>query len=150
MIHAQAAGLLISAVLVYHRTVEPLRYEEPATAADRTGHRFLRNWQIADFVLADLNAYVDLPHRVTVVARSCSGEGTAYDPEARRIDLCYEDLAEERELFEHAESRTNPDEDLADSVRETLYHEAGHALRDALDLPEAGDRAEEDAADRPS
>ncbi|WP_329380127.1 DUF4344 domain-containing metallopeptidase [Streptomyces sp. NBC_01351] len=124
-----------------------LRLEEPATAADRDVHRFLRNWQIADFVLADLNAYVDLPHRVMVVARSCAGEGTAYDPSERRIDLCYEDLVEEREAFERAESWLQ-DEDLADLTRETLYHEAGHALRDALDLPDAGARAEEDAADR--
>ncbi|MCX4691340.1 DUF4344 domain-containing metallopeptidase [Streptomyces sp. NBC_01408] len=123
-----------------------LRYEKPA-AADRDGSRFLKDRALAESTLADLNAYVDLPYRVTVVARSCAGEGSGYDPAGHRIELCYDDLAEERELFERGESR-NPDEDLSEVVRETLLHEAGHALVDALDLPDEGERAEEDAADR--
>ncbi|WP_404957101.1 DUF4344 domain-containing metallopeptidase [Streptomyces sp. 147326] len=122
-----------------------LRYEKPA-AADRAGYRFLRNRAVADLVLADLNGYLALPYGITVVARSCSGEGTGYDPAEPRIELCYDDLAEERALFEQAGSHTS-DEQLAEVVRETLYHEAGHALVDALDLPDKGARAEEDAAD---
>ncbi|MEU9109430.1 DUF4344 domain-containing metallopeptidase [Streptomyces xanthophaeus] len=123
-----------------------LRYERPAPA-DEEAARFLKDRSLPESALADLNAYLDLPHRVTVVARSCAGEGTGYDPAEQRIELCYDDLAEERELFGRARS-ARPDEDLADVVRETVHHEAGHALVDALDLPDAGDRAEEDAADR--
>ncbi|WP_158754474.1 DUF4344 domain-containing metallopeptidase [Streptomyces sp. NRRL F-2580] len=122
-----------------------LRYEQPA-AADRAAHRFLRDRAVADPVLADLNAYLTLPYGVAVVARSCSGQGTGYDPAAHRIELCYDDLAEERALFEQAGSPASDDQ-LADVVRETLYHEAGHALVDALDLPDNGARTEEDAAD---
>ncbi|MFD9408979.1 DUF4344 domain-containing metallopeptidase [Streptomyces sp. NPDC059989] len=121
-----------------------LRYEEPA-AADRKHQRFLKDRALAESVLADLNAYVDLPHRVEVVARSCDGEGTGYDPGERRIELCYDDLTEERELIERSGSG-RPDEDLAEIVRETIHHEAGHALADALHLT-LDDRAEEDAAD---
>ncbi|MCX5404986.1 DUF4344 domain-containing metallopeptidase [Streptomyces sp. NBC_00335] len=116
-----------------------LRYEK-AAPADEADARFLRNWQLAEFTLADLNDYVDLPHLVTVRAKSCHGEGTGYDPDTRTIELCYDDLAEQREHFD--------DEDLSELVRETIYHEAGHALIDALDLPDEGARAEEDAADR--
>ncbi|MGW7434680.1 DUF4344 domain-containing metallopeptidase [Streptomyces sp. NPDC054849] len=124
-----------------------LRYETPATA-DRHTSRLLKDRSLAELTLTDLNAYIDLPHRVTVVARSCAGEGTAYDPEQRRIELCYDDLTEERELFERAGVRP-PDEQLAGIVRETLHHEAGHALIDALGLPVRDQgRAEEDAADR--
>ncbi|MEU7728619.1 DUF4344 domain-containing metallopeptidase [Streptomyces sp. NPDC040724] len=122
-----------------------LRYEEPA-AGDRAAYRFLRNRAVADSVLADLNGRLALPYGITVLARSCSGEGTGYDPAARRIELCYDDLAEERALFERAGSPI-PDEQLAEVVRETLHHEAGHALVHALDLPDEGARAEEDAAD---
>lgn len=122
-----------------------LRYEKPA-AADRAEYRFLRDRAVADPVLADLNGHLVLPYGITVVARSCSGEGTGYDPAAHRIELCYEDLAEERALFERSGSPTS-DEELAEVVRETLYHEAGHALVDVLDLPDKGARAEEDAAD---
>ncbi|MGR4883206.1 DUF4344 domain-containing metallopeptidase [Streptomyces sp. LARHCF249] len=123
-----------------------LRYERPA-AADGQDARLLKAWKSAESALADLNGYVALPHRVTVAARSCSGEGTGYDPAQRRIELCYDDLAEERALFERA-GDPRPDERLAEVVRETLYHEAGHALVDALDLRPGDDRAEEDAADR--
>lgn len=116
-----------------------LRYEKPAPS-DGPDARFLQTWKPAEFTLADLNAYVELPYPVTVLAKSCHGEGTGYDPDTHRIELCYDDLTEQRELFD--------EEDLSQLVRETIYHEAGHALVDALDLPDDGDRAEEDAADR--
>ncbi|MFJ8012920.1 DUF4344 domain-containing metallopeptidase [Streptomyces sp. NPDC096339] len=122
-----------------------IRYEEPAPA-DAAEARFLRDRKLIEPVLADLNAYLALPHRVTVTARSCAGEGTGYDPAERLVELCYDDLTEDRELFDHAGS-PHPDEDLAEVVRETIHHEAGHALADALDLA-LDDRAEEDAADR--
>ncbi|MFZ3499971.1 DUF4344 domain-containing metallopeptidase [Streptomyces sp. 5.8] len=123
-----------------------LRYEKPA-AADRDEARFLKQWILADMIVDGLNDYVDLPHLVTVVARSCHGEGSGYDPQARRIDFCYDDLGKQRELFSRAESFLH-DEDLAELVYEMLYHEVGHALIDALNLPADGDRAEGDAADR--
>ncbi|MFD3329268.1 DUF4344 domain-containing metallopeptidase [Streptomyces sp. NPDC058701] len=146
-----------------------LRYEEPA-ASDRANHLFLRNGRIAEPALAHLNAYLALPHEVAVVARSCDGEGSGYDPRTRRIELCYDDLTEERALLTPAAAPSpagnpgaipygnpggnrdanpggNRDAELAEIVRETIHHEAGHALLDALDLPADGDRAEEDAAD---
>ncbi|MFI6001667.1 DUF4344 domain-containing metallopeptidase [Streptomyces sp. NPDC051366] len=116
------------------------RYEEPAPA-DAAHARFLRERRLPERTADALNAYLDLPYEVTVLARSCAGEGSGYDPDTRRIELCYDDLTEERELV-------TTDEEVADVMTETLYHEAGHALVDALDLPAGGDRAEEDAADR--
>ncbi|MCX4780664.1 DUF4344 domain-containing metallopeptidase [Streptomyces sp. NBC_01264] len=116
-----------------------LRYEKPA-AADRDSARFVKTWQLPELTLAALNSYVDLPYLVTLVVTSCHGEGTGYDPDTRRIELCYDDVAEDRERLD--------DEELSEVVRETIYHEAGHALIDALDLPDEGARAEEDAADR--
>ncbi|QES56351.1 hypothetical protein DEJ51_21025 [Streptomyces venezuelae] len=123
------------------------RHEEPAEA-DRDSAGFLKRSQLVERVTADLNAYLDVPYRITVVARSCAGEGSGYDPGTHRIELCYDDLTEDRHLFEEADGRP-ADEALSEVVRETLHHEAGHALVDALDLPvrDRG-RAEEDAADR--
>ncbi|MFD9335892.1 DUF4344 domain-containing metallopeptidase [Streptomyces sp. NPDC060028] len=124
---------------------------EKAAAADAESARFLKQWGIDTMSVDQLNAYVDLPYRVTVVSRSCAGEGTGYDPDAHRIELCYDDFTEDLELLRRAGAGAGTatgDEALSDLVRETLYHEAGHALLDALDLPDEGDRAEEDAADR--
>ncbi|MFB0628193.1 DUF4344 domain-containing metallopeptidase [Streptomyces sp. AB3(2024)] len=50
-------------------------------------------------------------------------------------------MVQERELLTDEEA-------VADVVTETVHHEAGHALADALDLPFPSARAEEDAADR--
>ncbi|MER5869433.1 DUF4344 domain-containing metallopeptidase [Streptomyces sp. NPDC002044] len=135
-----------------------MRYEEPASA-DRPHHLFLRDRRIVEPVLTTLNARFALPHEVAVVARSCDGDGSGYDPRTHRIELCYDDLPEERALFAAAAAPPgtppgtprpdgDPDAELAEVVRETVHHEAGHALLDALRLPAEGDRAEEDAADR--
>ncbi|MFD6971709.1 DUF4344 domain-containing metallopeptidase [Streptomyces sp. NPDC059949] len=152
---ALTAALCATAVLTAAAGCEPpppdrgfvTRYEEPA-AADRADADFLKQRRIAELVTTDLNAYLDVSHRITVLARSCEGEGSGYDPGTRRIELCYDDLTEDRKLFEAADHRP-ADEALAEVVRETLHHEAGHALVDALNLPvrDRG-RAEEDAADR--
>ncbi|MFD8895409.1 DUF4344 domain-containing metallopeptidase [Streptomyces sp. NPDC059566] len=152
---ARCATVLLTALLTAAAGCQPpspeggfvTRYEEPA-AADRDSAGFLKQRRIAELVTADLNAHLDVPHRITVLARSCEGEGSGYDPATRRIELCYDDLTEDRKLFEDADHRP-ADEALAEVVRETLHHEAGHALVDALNLPvrDRG-RAEEDAADR--
>ncbi|MEU7551204.1 DUF4344 domain-containing metallopeptidase [Streptomyces sp. NPDC044571] len=147
------AAVLLMLVLTGSGCAQPpagrgfeVRYEAPA-AADGADARFLRERRTAERAADALNAYLDLPYRVTLMARSCAGEGSGYDPQARRIELCYDDLAEDRALFEAAGRR--PAGDAVEAVvAETVHHEAGHALVDALDLPVGGDRAEEDAADR--
>ncbi|MEU6861737.1 DUF4344 domain-containing metallopeptidase [Streptomyces sp. NPDC046876] len=124
-----------------------VRRTEPDGPADAAEARLLQDRRLPEAVAAALNDHLDLPHRVTVVALSCAGEGSGYDPATRRIELCYDDLAEDRELFASA-GRAPADDEVAAVAAETLYHEAGHALVDLLGLPVGGDRAEEDAADR--
>ncbi|MET9636054.1 DUF4344 domain-containing metallopeptidase [Streptomyces virginiae] len=153
-IHATAtlcAALLLTAPLTSCQHPAPakgftLRREEPAPA-DREIATLLDRHRITQTVTADLNTYLDLPHRIEVATRSCAGGGSGYDPGTRRIELCYDDLTEDHELFERA-GDTPADDPVAAVARETLYHEAGHALIDTLGLPAPDDRAEEDAADR--
>ncbi|MGW6573150.1 DUF4344 domain-containing metallopeptidase [Streptomyces sp. NPDC054945] len=123
-------------------------HREKPDEADRDNADLIERRQLLRLVTADLDAYLDVPHRITIVARSCGGEGSGYDPETHRIELCYDDLTQDRERLEEADHRP-ADESLSAIVRETLHHEAGHALVDALDLPVRDQgRAEEDAADR--
>ncbi|MET9695943.1 DUF4344 domain-containing metallopeptidase [Streptomyces sp. NPDC006529] len=119
---------------------------EPAAAPDRAEADRLRAGRGAEDAADRLNAFLVLPYDVTVVARSCAGEGSGYDPATHRIELCYDDAVDDRALFERAGDRP-ADEAVGAVWTETLFHEAGHAVADALDLP-AEDRAEEDAADR--
>ncbi|WP_331723574.1 MULTISPECIES: DUF4344 domain-containing metallopeptidase [unclassified Streptomyces] len=126
------------------RTGFSVRYEPPS-APDRANAAFLRGRRVLEQALADVNAFSHA-EAVAAIGRSCGGEGSAYDPGARRIEICYDDVAQERELFEDAGVRPADDEVTA-VLTETFFHEAGHALADALGL-DLGDRAEEDAADQ--
>ncbi|MFD9563857.1 DUF4344 domain-containing metallopeptidase [Streptomyces sp. NPDC059994] len=130
------------------RTGFSVRYEPPS-APDKANAPFLRGRRVLEQASGDLNAFVSserLGQAVAVVGRSCGGEGSAYDPGARRIEICYDDVAQERELFEGAGVRP-ADSEVAAVLAETFFHEAGHALADILGL-DLGDRAEEDAADQ--
>ncbi|WP_283460890.1 DUF4344 domain-containing metallopeptidase [Streptomyces sp. G-G2] len=127
------------------RTGFTVRYAPPA-APDRAEAARLRAAGAAEAAAARLNEFLDLPHEVSVVARSCAGEGSGYDPGTRRVELCYDDAVDDRALFERAGERP-ADEAVTAVWTETVFHEAGHALVDALDLPTDG-RDEEDAADR--
>ncbi|MFI1176870.1 DUF4344 domain-containing metallopeptidase [Streptomyces melanogenes] len=121
-----------------------VRYEPPA-APDQANAAFLRGRRVLEQGSADVDAF-GRAGAVAVVGRSCGGEGSAYDPEVRRIEICYDDVAQERELFEGAGVRPADDE-VAAVLAETFFHEAGHAFVDLLDL-DLADRAEEDAADQ--
>ncbi len=122
-----------------------MHYEEP-TQADRPSASFLRDRTTAATAAHVLNTLLTLNQQITVASRSCNGEGSAYDPQTRTIELCYDDTTEDRALFRNA-GRHPADDETAAIATETLYHEAGHALIDLLDLPLAN-RQEEDAADQ--
>ncbi|MEU9100038.1 DUF4344 domain-containing metallopeptidase [Streptomyces sp. NPDC048361] len=122
-----------------------IRYEEP-TAADRPSASFLRERNTIATATQALNALLTLNQQITVASRSCNGEGSAYDPQTRTIELCYDDTTEDRALFQNA-GRHPADDETAAIATETLYHEAAHALIDLLDLP-LTNRQEEDAADQ--
>uniref|UniRef100_UPI002F91356B DUF4344 domain-containing metallopeptidase n=1 Tax=Streptomyces melanogenes TaxID=67326 RepID=UPI002F91356B len=126
------------------RTGLSVRYEPPA-APDRANAAFLRGHRVLEQASAEVDAF-GRAGGVEVVGRSCGGEGSAYDPGARRIEICYDDVAQERELFEGAGVRP-ADEEVAAVLAETFFHEAGHALVDLLGL-DLDDRTEEDAADQ--
>ncbi|MFJ6698176.1 DUF4344 domain-containing metallopeptidase [Streptomyces sp. NPDC091272] len=129
------------------RQVVTVRYEDPAPA-DRDDAGFLRGQQTAEAVAADLAGFLDWGDRapVPLVVRSCAGEGPSYDPEARRIEICYDEITETRQLFREAARRQAEDGDLRSIQLETLFHESAHALIDVLGLGLAGN--EEDLADQ--
>ncbi|MGP9018868.1 DUF4344 domain-containing metallopeptidase [Streptomyces sp. BR1] len=121
------------------------RYERPS-AADRSEAAFLRAEKTLEKGSTALNTFLALEHEVTLIGRSCHGEGSSYDPETRHVEICYDEVAEDRKLFQDA-GYPRPDEAVNAVVAETVFHEAGHALIDVLDLP-LGGRNEEDTADQ--
>ncbi|MFE5333414.1 DUF4344 domain-containing metallopeptidase [Embleya sp. NPDC056575] len=122
-----------------------VRFEDPAPA-DTQAAALLRDRAAMEAVAAALNDFVAPGREITLVGRSCAGAGSAYDDATGRIAMCYDDVSDVRETFEGGGRHPADDEVLA-VVTEVLYHEAGHALVDTLDLNVA-DAAEEDVADR--
>jgi hypothetical protein len=94
-----------------------------------------------------LNKAFSLPHDIYIGFDNCEEANAFYDPEKKKVTVCYE-LAED--LYEAFKKDYKTDEQVEDAVTNAttfvFYHELGHALVDAYDLPITG--REEDAVDQ--
>lgn len=93
--------------------------------------------------VADLNGVVSLPHHVEVRVRSCD-YGTSFDSWDERIDLCVDESAPARDELAGS-GNPDPEVTVLRIWRETVMHEAAHALVQLHDLQFEG--SEEDLAD---
>jgi hypothetical protein len=94
-----------------------------------------------------LNKAFSLPHDIYIGFDDCEEANAFYDPEKKKVTVCYE-LAED--LYDAFKKDYKTDEQVEDAVTNAttfvFYHELGHALVDAYDLPITG--REEDAVDQ--
>ena len=94
-----------------------------------------------------LNKAFSLPHDIYIGFDDCEEANAFYDPEKKKVTVCYE-LAED--LYEAFKGDFKTDEQVEDAVTNAttfvFFHELGHALVDAYDLPITG--REEDAVDQ--
>ncbi|MFJ9742322.1 DUF4344 domain-containing metallopeptidase [Streptomyces sp. NPDC101166] len=131
-----------------HDAQEPalvVRFEEPARS-DRAAAAFLRDRDPVTEAAAAVTDLLTLDRPVPLVVRSCDGDGSSYDPEARRIDICYEEVSETRDLFAQAGRRRDMDDAVAAVIQETVFHETAHAVVDDLGVRTTS--REEDFADQ--
>lgn len=96
---------------------------------------------------AELNKAFSLPHDIFLSFGECGEPNAFYNPEDKRITVCYELVAH---LYETFRDTYKKEEELDDAVGNAIvfifFHELGHALIDAYDLPITG--REEDAVDQ--
>jgi Putative metallopeptidase len=107
----------------------------------------LREERLFEDVIDNLNKGLVLPRDITVRFETCGEPNAFYDPEARKVSLCYELYDQFMTLFTPGE--TEEGEAVTKSVAALVfvfYHELGHALIDIYDLPATG--REEDAVDQ--
>ena len=121
-----------------------IRYEAPA-GSDRDDAAFLRRRKVVEEAASAVATLVEVDRPISVGVVSCDGEGSSYDPELTRVEVCYDEVSETRELFRRAGPR-RADHDVAAVMLETLFHETAHALVDVLELRVHG--REEDFADQ--
>jgi hypothetical protein len=96
---------------------------------------------------AELNKAFSLPHDILIGFDECEEPNAFYDPEKKEVVVCYQ-LVED--LYESYRGEYKSDEEIEEVVGNAttfvFFHEVGHALIDAYDLPVTG--REEDAVDQ--
>jgi hypothetical protein len=94
-----------------------------------------------------LNKAFSLPHDIFIGFDNCEEANAFYDPAGKKVTVCYELAAD---LYDAFKRDFKTDEQVDDAVTNAttfvFFHELGHALVDAYDLPITG--REEDAVDQ--
>jgi hypothetical protein len=96
-----------------------------------------------DTIAARLNDSLKIPKDITLRTAHCGEPNASYNPDDRRVTLCYELF---RSLSERFAGEGGGEYLVSGTVVFALMHELGHALIDVLDLPTTG--REEDAVDQ--
>jgi len=98
-------------------------------------------------LMTELNQRLILPFDIQLSFEDCGQPNASYDPELHQITLCHELIDEYQGLFARKiKDKTKLDEAVKDAVAATFFHELGHALVDAWNIPITG--REEDAVDQ--
>jgi hypothetical protein len=105
------------------------------------------NQQALEQVIANLNDKIALPWDIVVSFEDCDTPDAFYDPETRKLTVCYQVIDEYYDLFgRKIKDKTKLDEAVRGAVASTFFHELGHGLVDAWKVPVTG--KEEDAVDQ--
>ncbi len=107
----------------------------------------LRQDRVLERAADRLNGFVQLPAEVTLAFNEC-GEDDAFSRK-NRVTFCYEEVADYADLLAPGPAETLSERAtrrVEEATTFFLFHEAGHALVDLLNVPVTG--KEEDAVDQ--
>ncbi|KPI24153.1 protein of unknown function DUF4344 [Actinobacteria bacterium OV320] len=121
-----------------------VRYDRPS-GPDADDAAFVRERRLPEEAVRHVTALVRLDPPVVMTVRSCGGEGPAYDPRTREVEICYDEISETRRLYQDGGQGLS-DDALSAVLLESLFHESAHAVIDVLGLAVRG--KEEDFADQ--
>ncbi|MDB4964135.1 MAG: hypothetical protein JWP01_4134 [Myxococcales bacterium] len=120
----------------------------PSSNASHESYRtiFTEN-RVFETVAEGLNKTVRVPDSVDIQTVDCGTVNAFYDPNTRRIIVCYELLDYFLSVFkDSAKNETDLGNAVMGAVMFSFFHEAGHGLIHLLDLPAVG--REEDSVDQ--
>jgi hypothetical protein len=107
---------------------------------------FVEN-HVFENVAEGLNSTVKLPGPIEIQTVDCNTINAFYDPNSKRIIVCYELLDYFLDVFKPvAKDQTELGNAVIGATMFSFYHETGHGLIHQLDLPAVG--REEDSADQ--
>lgn len=121
-------------------------YQDIESPEFREWDREFRRERALENLARELNGIVRVPEPIALSLEECGESNAYYDPEAKKISLCYEMAAELVDLFADERPSDEVDALVSGTMMFFLGHEVAHALTDVLDLPITG--REEDAADQ--
>jgi len=122
---------------------EPLRNPGQYSGLERV----FKGARLLESVSEELNRELSLPVDISLTLRECGVVNAMYEPEKRRVSLCYEYLDFFDRLFaQSGGAAEDAARGIEGAIYYTLYHEVGHSLIDVLDLPVTG--REEDVVDQ--
>ena len=105
------------------------------------------NPEAVERIIATLNERIALPFDITVASEDCDGPDAFYDPETHQLTVCHQLVDEYYDLFSRkVKDKAKLDDVVRGAVASTFFHELGHALVDAWQIPITG--KEEDAVDQ--
>lgn len=103
--------------------------------------------KVFEQVAEGLNKTIRLPHSIDINTVSCNTVNAFYDPNNKRIIMCYELVDYFLGVFKpKAKNETELGNAVMGATIFSFFHETGHGLIHVLDLPATG--REEDSADQ--
>lgn len=101
-----------------------------------TTHIVGSNQQALEQLIANLNEKIALPWDIVVSFEDCDTPDAFYDPETRKLTLCYQMIDEYYDLFgRKIKDKGKLDDAVRGAVASTFFHELGHGLVDAWKVP---------------
>ncbi len=122
-------------------------YAESPNPLHENLHQILQENKMFELAAQGLNETIRLPTTVDIQLVDCDTVNAFYDPNSRRIIVCYELLEYFLGQFkEKAQSEQELGMAVLGATMFSFYHETGHGLIHLLDLPAVG--REEDSVDQ--
>jgi hypothetical protein len=146
------ASTAMTAVAQKTQTVDKgdfkIGFSQPKKSNNAKNQQTIRDTQeVFAGIVKELNATFKLPHDIFISFEECGHANAYYDPNEKQIQMCYELIENFYNIFkEEGKSSEKLDDEVAGAFVFIFFHELGHAVIDAWDLPITG--KEEDAVDQ--
>ena len=122
-------------------------YNRSDKEAHETYRKLLEENRVFEKFAEGLNKTIRIPNQVEIQLVACNTVNAFYDPNGKRIIVCYELIDYFLSVFKPvAKSNDELGTAVFGAVAFSFFHEVGHALIDQLELPAVG--REEDSADQ--